>query len=95
MPVVVLVLFAVFLLLDGGVRIAVQRRRTGKSGVRRAAGVFPRCARLASAFGGLAAGVAAPLAELAGMCPLPRVDQAVARIGQVGTKSLAAPEATQ
>ena len=28
-----LVLFGVFLLLDGGVRIAVQRRRAGESGV--------------------------------------------------------------
>ncbi|MGW4107639.1 arsenic resistance protein, partial [Streptomyces sp. NPDC004976] len=54
MAIAALVLFAVFLLLDGGVRIAVQRRRTGESGVRRPVGAFHWCARLASALGGLA-----------------------------------------
>ena len=75
MAVVALVLFAVFLLLDGAVRIAVQRRRTGESGVRRPVGVFHWVARLASALGGLAAGVAAPVAELLGLDPLPALDE--------------------
>ncbi|MGC4971651.1 hypothetical protein ACLQ2D_01930 [Streptomyces sp. DT199] len=72
----VLVLFGVVLLLDGGVRIAVQRRRTGESGVRLPVGFFHWCARLASALGVLAAGVAAPVAELLG---LPALDQPALR----------------
>lgn len=81
MAVVALVLFAVFLLLDGGVRIAVQRRRTGESGVRRPVGFLHWCARLASALGGLAAGVAAPIAELLGLDPLPGLDRTGLRGG--------------
>ncbi len=80
MPAVALVLFGVFLLLDGGVRIAVQRRRTGESGVRRPVGVFHWVARLASALGGLAAGVVAPVAELAGLHPLPALDRPALRV---------------
>ncbi|MGA5191426.1 methyltransferase family protein [Streptomyces griseoincarnatus] len=79
MAAVALVLFGVFLALDGGVRIAVQRRRTGESGVRRPVGFFHWCARLASALGGLAAGVAAPVAELSGLDPLPGLDQPALR----------------
>ncbi|SDL33367.1 methyltransferase family protein [Streptomyces indicus] len=78
-----LVLFGVFLLLDGGVRIAVQQRRTGESGVRRPAGVFHWCARLASALGGLAAGVAAPAGALAGLGPLPGLDRPALRVAGV------------
>ncbi|MER6604171.1 methyltransferase family protein [Streptomyces rubiginosohelvolus] len=80
MPVVALALLGVFLLLDGGVRIAVQRRRTGESGVRRPVGVFHWCARLASALGGLAAGVAGPVAELLGLHPLPGLDRLALRV---------------
>ncbi|MGK9464962.1 methyltransferase family protein (plasmid) [Streptomyces sp. G6] len=79
MAVWALVLFGVFLMLDSGVRIAVQRRRTGESGVRRPVGFFHWCARLASALGGLAAGVAAPVADLLGLPLLPALDQPVLR----------------
>ncbi|MET9835520.1 isoprenylcysteine carboxylmethyltransferase family protein [Streptomyces sp. NPDC006385] len=80
MAIAALVLFAVFLLLDGGVRIAVQRRRTGQSGVRRPVGVFHWCARLASALGGLATGVAAPVADLLDLAPLPALDRPALRV---------------
>ncbi|GGS40485.1 hypothetical protein IX27_19890 [Streptomyces sp. JS01] len=80
MALLALGLFALFLLLDGGVRIAVQRRRTGESGVRRPVGAFHWCARLASALGGLAAGVAAPIAELAGLDPLSAPDRPTLRV---------------
>ncbi|MFD6033557.1 methyltransferase family protein [Streptomyces griseoincarnatus] len=79
MAIAALVLFAVFLLLDGGVRIAVQRRRTGESGVRRPVGAFHWCARLASALGGLATGVAAPVADLLDLAPLPALDRPALR----------------
>ncbi|KAA6203953.1 isoprenylcysteine carboxylmethyltransferase family protein [Streptomyces parvus] len=60
--------------------MAVQRRRTGESGVRRPVGAFHWCARLASALGGLAAGVAAPIAELAGLDPLSAPDRPTLRV---------------
>ncbi len=75
-----LALFGVFLLLDGGVRTVVQRRRTGDSGVRRPVGVFHWVARLASALGGLAAGAAGPVAELAGLQPLSALDRPALRV---------------
>ncbi|WP_031511335.1 methyltransferase family protein [Streptomyces megasporus] len=68
-------LFAVFLLLDGVVRISVQRRRTGDSGVRLPVGAPHWCARLASAAGGVLAGAAAPAADLLGMPLLPGADR--------------------
>lgn len=40
MPAWAPVVFGVFLLPDGGRRIAVQQRRTGESGARRPVGVF-------------------------------------------------------
>lgn len=79
MAVAALILFGVFLLLGGGVRITVQQRRTGESGVRRPSGAFHWCARLTSALGGIAAGVAAPIADLLGLGPLPILDQPALR----------------
>ncbi|MEV7865255.1 isoprenylcysteine carboxylmethyltransferase family protein [Streptomyces sp. NPDC088124] len=81
MPAVALALFAVFLLLDGGVRAAVQRRRTGENGVRLPVGIFHWGARLTSALGGIVAGVVAPVAELLGLDPLPALDRPVPRVG--------------
>ncbi|MEU0108432.1 isoprenylcysteine carboxylmethyltransferase family protein [Streptomyces sp. NPDC006251] len=76
MAVLALCLFAGFLLLAGVARIFIQHRRTGDTGIRRAraAGTAQQWARATLVTGSLLVGVAAPVAELAGLGALPVLD---------------------
>ncbi|MEU0665368.1 isoprenylcysteine carboxylmethyltransferase family protein [Streptomyces lavendulocolor] len=82
MAVLALVLFAAFLLLAGVARIAVQYRRTGDTGIRRARAAGPpqQGARAALICGSLVTGVAAPVAELAGLDAVSALDQTDVRV---------------
>lgn len=80
MTVAALTLFVLALLLVGGVRAAVQRRRTGDSGVRLPSGARDWGARLTGAAGGFLTGAAAPVADLLGLPLLPWLDEPAARL---------------
>lgn len=80
MTVAALALFVLALLLVGGVRAAVQRRRTGDSGVRMPSGARDWGARLTGAVGGFLTGAAAPVADLLGLPLLPWLDEPAARL---------------
>ena len=73
-PVIALLLVATFWLLDGLVRSRVQRHRTGDSGIRIPRTAQQWSARLTLAAGMLLPGIAAPIAELLGMPPIPLLD---------------------
>lgn len=70
MPVIALALFAAFVVLAVGVRVWLQRRYTGDTGIR-----YPRLgvgllAAAAAVLGSIGVGVLAPLAELSGTSTL-------------------------
>jgi protein-S-isoprenylcysteine O-methyltransferase Ste14 len=86
LPVLALVLFALWGLLVQGVRGLVQYRRTGDWGFRRdlgRAGSVSWWARVLPGLGGLAVGVAAPIAGLAGLAPIGELDLPAVRVGGV------------
>lgn len=72
--VIALGLVATFGLLDGLIRTRIQRRRTGDSGIRLPATARQWWSRGAFAGGMLLPGIAAPIAELAGLPPIPVLD---------------------
>jgi hypothetical protein len=81
-----------FVLLSGALRIALQRRGSGDTGVRLPAVATAWCARLAMASGIVTCGVAAPIADLVGLEPLVLVSRplrlialALAAVGVVAT----------
>ena len=81
MAVLALVLIAARLLLVAGLRTAIQIRRTGETGAPRfkdSPGFPQSWARLLSTLG-LACLVAAPLAELAGLDPVPLLGRTLVR----------------
>jgi protein-S-isoprenylcysteine O-methyltransferase Ste14 len=73
-----LILCAVFVLLTGGARPMLQRRRTGDAGIRQFS-LRPRSmqwwAHYGAGIGALTTGVAAPIADLTGLAPLGFLDQ--------------------
>ncbi|WP_054044789.1 isoprenylcysteine carboxylmethyltransferase family protein [Alloactinosynnema sp. L-07] len=80
MALAALALFVVFMLLAGGVRTLIQRRRTGDTGNRRrwaARGSLEWWGLAVADLGYLTVGVGAPVAALAGMPPLAVVDHPV------------------
>ena len=82
MAVAALALFVVFMLLAGGVRTLIQRRRTGDTGNRRtwaARGSLEWWGPAVADLGYLTVGLGAPVAALAGMPPLAIVDHPVVR----------------
>lgn len=82
MAVAALALFATMMLLTGGVRTLIQRRRTGDTGNRRtvrAQGSREWWALAAADVGYLTVGLGAPLADLAGMSPFPAANHPLAR----------------
>ncbi|MFI7676342.1 methyltransferase family protein [Actinophytocola sp. NPDC049390] len=87
MAVVALALFVVFMLLAGGVRTLIQRRRTGDTGNRRtwaARGSLEWWGLAIADLGYLTVGLGAPVATLAGVPPLAVVDHPVVRgVGMV------------
>jgi protein-S-isoprenylcysteine O-methyltransferase Ste14 len=86
MPVLALVLFVLWGLLVQGVRGLVQYRRTGDWGFRRdvgRAGSVSWWARVLPGVGGLATGVAAPIASLAGLAPVGALDMPALRVAGV------------
>jgi protein-S-isoprenylcysteine O-methyltransferase Ste14 len=73
MPFIAMILFAVFLLVAGVLRAAVQVRRTGDTGNRRLGRRRTRLQRLVDGLGGggaAATGLAGPVAALAGLDPV-------------------------
>ncbi len=82
MAVAALALFVVMMLLAGGLRTLIQRRRTGDTGNRRpraAPGSTEWWGLVTAETGYLMVGVGAPAAALAGMPPFPTLDHPVAR----------------
>ena len=82
MAVAALALFVVFILLAGGVRTLIQRRRTGDTGNRRtwaARGSLEWWGLAVADLGYLTVGRGAPVAALAGMQPLAVIDHPVGR----------------
>ncbi|GAA1100534.1 isoprenylcysteine carboxylmethyltransferase family protein [Nocardiopsis metallicus] len=92
MAITALVLYGVFIVLTA-TKTQLQRRHGTDTGIRRPASPLAWAARLPLALGSLATGVAAPIAELAGLTPLPGLDQpalrtagaALAALGVAGT----------
>ena len=85
MAVLALVLIAAWLLLVAGLRTLIQTRRTGDASVPRfrdRPGSPQWWARLLSTLG-FACAVAAPLAELAGLQPIPVLDRTSVRAAGV------------
>ncbi|UUV35886.1 isoprenylcysteine carboxylmethyltransferase family protein [Amycolatopsis roodepoortensis] len=83
MAVVALVLFVVMMLVIGGVRTLIQRRRTGNTGNRRSSvsrGSWEWWGLAIADVGYLMVGVGAPTAALAGVPPVAILDQSGARI---------------
>jgi protein-S-isoprenylcysteine O-methyltransferase Ste14 len=82
MPVAALSLCAVFVLLAGGARMILQRRRTGDTGIRQF-NVRPGTAQwwghYSAGIGGLTTGLVAPIAELMGLAPIGFFDHSVTR----------------
>src|SRR6266540_405402 len=86
MPVLALVLFVLWGLLVQGVRRLIQRRRTGDRGYRSdlgRPGSVTWWARALPGMGGLAVGVAAPIASLLGLAPIGELDLPVVRAAGV------------
>lgn len=87
MAVAALALFVVFMLLAGGVRTLIQRRRTGDAGNRRTwapRGSLEWWGLTVADLGYLMVGLGAPVADLAGVPPLAVVDHpAVGGVGVV------------
>lgn len=86
LPVLALILFVLWGLLDLGVRGLVQYRRTGDWGFRRdlgSAGSVGWWGRVLPGLGGLAVGVAAPIAGLAGLAPIGALDLPMVRTAGV------------
>ena len=82
MAVAALALFVAFMLLAGGVRTLIQRRRTGDTGNRRtwaARGSLEWRGLAVADLGYLSAGLGAPVAALVGMPPLVILDHSVVR----------------
>jgi protein-S-isoprenylcysteine O-methyltransferase Ste14 len=82
MAVAALALFVVFMLLAGGVRTLIQRRRTGDTGNRRtwaARGSLEWWGLAVADLGYLMVGLGAPVAALVGMPPLTNLDHSVVR----------------
>lgn len=73
-------LFVVFVLVAGGLRTWIQRSRTGDSGIRRSRKKLSTGQWWVGPFATLP-GVAAPVAELLGLDPLPLLDPQPLRIG--------------
>src|SRR5262245_10723424 len=96
LPVLALVLFVLWGLLVQGVRGLIQRRRTGDWGFRRdlgRAGSVSWWTRVLPGLGGIAVGIAAPIASLAGLAPigeldLPAVGAAGATLAVAGSLAL-------
>lgn len=81
--VIALLLVAAFWLLDGYMRARIQRHHTGDSGIR-----IPRTpkqwwARGTLASGMLLPGIAAPIAELIGLPPIPLLDHWPSRVAGI------------
>ncbi|MQA84263.1 MAG: isoprenylcysteine carboxylmethyltransferase family protein [Streptosporangiales bacterium] len=72
--VIALVVFALFVVLAGGVRVWLQYRYTGDTGIRSVRPGSGLWAVLATVVGSGAVGVLAPLGELAGWAPLSFLD---------------------
>ncbi|WP_280471482.1 methyltransferase family protein [Nocardia cyriacigeorgica] len=87
MAVAALLVFAMFALVAGGARVMIQARRTGDTGIRQfrpAPGSVQWWAHWGFVAGGLITGLAAPLAEMAGLAPIPLADRpAVTAVGTV------------
>ncbi|MBF6439582.1 methyltransferase family protein [Nocardia cyriacigeorgica] len=87
MALAALIVFAVFALVAGGARVVIQRRRTGDTGIRQfrpVPGSLQWWAHWGFVVGGLVTGLGAPLADLAGLAPVPLVDRpAVTATGAV------------
>lgn len=86
--VIALLLVATFWLLDGLVRGRIQRHRTGDSGIR-----IPRTPKQWWARGTLAAGmllpgIAAPIAELIGLPPIPLLDHWPIRVAGIALAAI-------
>ncbi|MHC9291961.1 methyltransferase family protein [Mycolicibacterium poriferae] len=82
MAVAGLALFAAMMLVMGALRAVIQRRRTGEIGTRRTLrpdGSLEWWALAGTDLGWLTVGVAAPVADLAGMSPLAFLDYSVLR----------------
>ncbi|WP_062980278.1 methyltransferase family protein [Nocardia flavorosea] len=78
MALAALAVFAVFALVAGGARVLIQRRRTGDTGIRQfrpRPGSVQWWAHWGFVTGGLITGLAAPLADLAGLAPIPLADR--------------------
>ncbi|MEU0489999.1 isoprenylcysteine carboxylmethyltransferase family protein [Nocardiopsis sp. NPDC006139] len=92
MAITALALYAVFIILTA-TKTQLQRRHGTDTGIRRPATPLGWIARLPLALGSLSTGVAAPIAELVGLTPLPGLDQpalraagaALAALGVAGT----------
>lgn len=82
MAVAGLAMFAAMMLVLGALRAVIQRRRTGEIGTRRTLrpdGSLEWWALAGTDLGWLTVGVAAPVADLAGMSPLAILDHSVLR----------------
>lgn len=86
--VIALVLFAAFGVLDGGVRVWLQWRRTGDTGVRRPRSTAQWWARGIFAAGIILPGLVAPVADLLGLSALPVVDEPAVQIVGVAVAAL-------
>ncbi|SDM30495.1 Protein-S-isoprenylcysteine O-methyltransferase Ste14 [Lentzea albidocapillata subsp. violacea] len=80
---IALFLLFAFLVLGGGVRVWIQRRRTGDSGVRRPTTPVQLWSRATFGVGILLAGAAAPASELLGVPALSILDRPVVRVAGV------------
>ena len=80
---IALALFAMVLLFDLGMRAAIQRRRTGNTGIRLPSTREQCWARATLGLGVLLPGVAAPIAELLGVPALAALDQPAIRIAGI------------
>ncbi|WP_249643821.1 methyltransferase family protein [Nocardia sputi] len=78
MAIAALLVFAMFALVAGGARVLIQRRRTGDTGIRQfrpTPGSVQWWAHWGFVTGGLITGLAGPLADLAGLAPIPLADR--------------------
>ncbi|MFD4401278.1 methyltransferase family protein [Nocardia sp. NPDC058499] len=86
MAVAALVIFVLFVLVAGGARAVIQYRRTGDTGIRQfrtPIGSHQWWAHWGFVAGGLITGLAAPLADLAGLVPIPFADHGVVAVAGV------------
>jgi protein-S-isoprenylcysteine O-methyltransferase Ste14 len=87
--VIALILVATFWLLDGLLRARIQRRRTGDTGIRIPTTPQQWWARGTLALGMLLAGIAAPVAELLALPPIPLLDHVPIRVTGIAVAATA------